>query len=503
MTKYLAIDLGAESGRVMLGELSGGQLRLRELHRFANAPVKAKGTLRWDVIRLWNEIQVGLRAASTHAPIRSLACDSWGVDYVLLDRSDSLLGLPYTYRDPRTASVFAEVHKQLGPSNLYAATGIGSYSINTLYQLVAEVRSGARALGAADRLLLIADYFNWMMSGVSRAETTLASTTQCWDAKRRRWAWPLLKRLSIPSRIFPRTIEPGSVLGGLLPEVAARAGLQRTAKGTTAAAAQVVATCSHDTACAVVATASAGRNWAYLSSGTWSLLGVELPRPIVTEAARIANFTNEAGFAGTTRFLKCLVGLWILQECRRDWRGAPVDYSRIVTLARTAQPLRSLIRPDDPRFATPGAMTKKIQTYCRETNQPIPATRAAVSRCIFESLALLYKMEIDTLESLTGRTISTLHIVGGGSQNPLLNQLTANAIGRRVVAGPVEATAAGNILVQAIAMGDLPGIAAARTVMRRSFTLKTFEPSASARSVDSWHRARDAFAALPDGKTTP
>ncbi len=483
----------------MIGTLKAGRLRMKELHRFSNGPLKVKGTLRWDVIRLWSEIQIGLYEGSRHAPIRSIACDSWGVDYVLLKGNDPLLALPYTYRDERTLPAVAAVFKRMTRAQLYAATGIGSYSINTSFQLFDDAKNHARLLRSADRFLLIADYFNWMMTGVSKVEVTLASTTQCWDTRKRTWAWPLIKKLGIPKHIFPKTIEPGGFLGGLIPEVAANTGFDTP----TTSATRVVATCSHDTASAVVAIPATGRNWAYLSSGTWSLIGVELPKPLVNERARIANFTNEAGFAGTTRFLKCLVGLWILQECRREWSATPLAYSRIMTLARSAKPLRSLIRPDDPRFTSTGGMMRKVQAYCRETKQAIPITRGAVARCIFESLALLYRVEIDALESLIGRKISTLHIVGGGSLNTLLNQCTADALGRRVIAGPVEATAAGNILVQAIAMGDLRGLSAARAVMRKSFPIKTYKPTAKARSLTAWKSSLAKFAALPNGRTAP
>ncbi len=488
MSRYIAIDLGAESGRIILGALQSGRLRMRELHRFTNEPIRLRGTLRWDVVRLWAEIQIGLNAASNVGDVRAVACDSWGVDYVLLKGNQPLLALPYTYRDERTFAAFTKVLKKISREEIYAATGIGFGPINTLYQLYDDVQQRPELLRKADRILLIADYINWMMTGQSKAETTLASTSQCWDTRKRTWAWPLLKKLGIPKHIFPKTIEPGTVVGEMLPQVASNTGLVGT---------KVVATCSHDTAAAVAAIPATGKNWAYLSSGTWSLLGVELPKPLVNEKVREANFTNEAGFAGTTRLLKCLVGLWILQECRKEWPKADCDYARIVKLARSATPLRSLIHPGDIRFAKTGRMTSKVQLYCRETNQPVPRTRGAIARCIFESLALLYRTELDGLEKLTGRSISTLHVVGGGCQNALLNQMTADALDRTVIVGPVEATAAGNILVQAAAMGELSGIAAIRSVMRRSFQLKLYKPRTSTKSVGSWREALDRFQDLP------
>lgn len=488
MSRYLAIDLGAESGRVILGALQGGKLRLKELHRFSNQQVRVRGTLRWDVVQLWAEIQVGLHTASKVGDISAIACDSWGVDYVLLKGNQPLLAMPFTYRDERTFASFEKVLKKVSHKDLFAQTGVGSYPINTLFQLCDDVQHRPELLRKADRILLIADYINWMLTGKSKAETTLASTSQCWDTRNRTWAWPLLKKLRIPKHLFPKTIEPGTIIGKILPQVGGNTGLVGT---------KIVATCSHDTAAAVAAIPASGKNWAYLSSGTWSLLGVELPRPLINEDVRAANFTNEAGIAGTTRLLKCLIGLWILQECRREWSKADGDYTRIVKLARSAKPLRSLIHTGDVRFAKMGNMTRKVQSYCRETNQPIPQTHGAIARCIFESLAISYRVELDGLQSLIGRKISTLHIVGGGCQNALLNQMTADALGRTVIAGPVEATAAGNILVQAAAMGQLSGIAAIRGVMRRSFTLKSYNPNSSTKSVQSWREALDRFQDLP------
>lgn len=488
MSRYLAIDLGAESGRVILGTLHAGRLKTRELHRFTNEPVHVSGSLHWDVVRIFREIRIGLRMGSKHAPIKSVACDSWGVDYVLLNGNDLLLSLPYTYRDKRTFDAFEKVLKKLSRAEIFAGTGIGFVPINTIYQLFDDVERRPRILQKADRILLIGDYFTWLLSGKARGEQTLVSTSQCWNTRTCAWAWPILKKLGIPKHIFPKTIAPATRMGMLLPDIARDAGLAGT---------QVIATCAHDTAAAVAAIPASGKNWAYLSSGTWSLLGVELPKPIVNDAVLAANFTNEAGFGGTTRLLKCLVGLWILQECRREWPKQDADYSRIERLARQTPALRSLIRPDDVRFAKPGDMTRKVQSYCRETKQPIPKSHGAIARCIFDSLALLYRTELDGLEKLTERKITTLHIVGGGSQNALLNQLTADALGRKVVAGPVEATAAGNILVQAVAMGELSGSAAIRSVMRRSFPLKSYKPRTSRKSVESWRSALEGFRALP------
>ncbi len=484
MARYLAIDLGAESGRVILGTLHAGILQTDELHRFANGPVRRGRSLRWDVGRLFREVRVGLRRAAAHAPIRSVACDSWGVDYVLLKRSGPPLAPPYSYRDERTFAAFARVLGAHDRAAIFAGTGIGFFPINTLYQLADDVEHRPGMLRRASRLLLIGDYMTWLLSGKARGEETLISGSQCWDTRTRAWAWPILRALGIPKHLFPRTVPPGTRMGPLLPAIAQETGLRQT---------QVIATCAHDTAAAVAAIPASGRNWAFLSSGTWSLLGAELPRPLVNSRVLAANFTNETGFGGTTRLLKCLVGLWILQECRREWAPGAADYARIVRLACRAPALCSLIRPDDLRFAKAGDMTRKVQAYCRETGQPIPRSHGAIARCIFESLALLYGEELRGLERLTKRKIRVLHIVGGGSQNALLNQLTADALQRRVVAGPVEATAAGNILVQAIAMKELAGLAELRAVVRRSFALTEFHP----RPGKAWQAAHARFALLP------
>lgn len=487
MSRHIAIDLGAESGRVILGTLERGRLRMREVHRFPNGAVSADGTLRWDILRLLREVRLGLAKASRLGPADSLACDSWGVDYALLRGEGPPLSLPYTYRDERTFRSFAETGRAVPPRAAFLATGIASLSINTLYQLADDARRRPELLRLADRFLLIGDTVTWFLSGSDKAEETLVSGSQLWDARRRRWAWPLIAKAGIPRRLFPKVVAPGTRLGKLRPELARETGLRRT---------EVVATCAHDTAAAVAAVPAArGKDWAYLSSGTWSLLGVELDKPKVDAAALRAGFTNEAGYAGTTRFLKNLVGLWVLQECRREWaeKGEVSDYGEITRLAGKARPLRSLLRLDDPRFLRRGGMVARVRAYCRETGQPAPRTHGEVARCILESLALLYRLELDALGKLTGRTLRTLHIVGGGSRNALLNQAAADATGRVVVAGPVEATAAGNILVQAAALRRVRGLAGIREVVRASFPVATFQP----RPSPAWEAALRRFRLLP------
>jgi rhamnulokinase len=460
---------------------------MTEVHRFSNGAIKSKNTLRWDFPRLIKEIEIGLQKAAKLGPVKSIGCDSWGVDYVLINRAGEVMDLPYCYRDERTDATFKTIQKKHSSQKIFDATGIGSLSINTLYQLYADLKNRPQVLKNADKFLLIGDAVSWKLTGKICAEETLISGSQCWDTSKNMWAWPLIEKLNIPKHIFPETIQPGKVIAQLSPSVEKKTKLKNV---------KVVAVCAHDTASAVAAVpAPKGKNWAYLSSGTWSLLGVELNKPLINEAVRKANFTNEIGYDRTTRFLKCLVGLWILQECRREWvkTDKHLDYSSITQQAHASIELRSLIRPDDSRFAKVGSMVKKVQDYCRETKQPVPRTIGEITRCILDSLALLYRDELDGVEKLTGRKIKQLHIVGGGCRNDVLNQATANATGRLIVTGPVEATAMGNILVQAIAMKELKNIDALRKVVRRSHQFKTFKPKSS----PAWAKAYTLFKKLP------
>ena len=487
MSHYLAIDLGAESGRVIRGSLLAGKLSMTEIHRFSNGAIKHKGTLRWNFPLLIKEIEKGLQKAAKLGPVKSIGCDSWGVDYVLINRPGEVIDLPYCYRDERTDATFAAIQKKLSPQKIFGATGIGSLSINTLYQLYADLKTRPKVLKNADKFLLIGDAVSWKLTGKILAEETLISGSQCWDTAKNQWSWPLIEKLNIPKHIFPQTIQPGKVIAKLSPALEKKTKLKNV---------QVVAVCAHDTASAVAAVpAPKGNDWAYLSSGTWSLLGVELNKPLINDAVRRANFTNEIGFNRTTRFLKCLVGLWILQECRREWikTDNKLDYTSITKQADISPELRSVIRPDDSRFAKVGGMVKKVQDYCRETKQPVPQTVGEITRCILDSLALLYRDELDGVEKLTRRKIKQLHIVGGGCRNDVLNQATANATGRLIIAGPVEATAMGNILVQAIATKELKNIQEVRKVVRRSNQFKTFKP----KSATTWTKAYTLFKKLP------
>jgi rhamnulokinase len=486
--RYIACDLGAESGRVMLGTLAGGRVTLAEVHRFPSAVVRMppNGSLRWDVLAIFAELTIGLRkVGKLGVAVDGISVDSWGVDYAVIGGHHPVLWPPFQYRDPRTTAPYTRLRRDVGEEVIFGATGIQFMPINTLYQLAADVDSCGGLLERADVFLTIGDYFNYLFSGVPCVDESLASTTQVYDPRSRQWSKELIERCGLPAHLFPRIVPPGTVLGPLLPDQATQAGVSPT----------VVASCSHDTGAAVAAVPmTGGDDWAYLSSGTWSLLGVELPAPLINDHARRLNFTNEAGFGGTTRFLKNIVGLWVLQELRRSWAadGIELDYGALTEQARAAEPFRSLIRPDDERFGSPGGMPAKVADFCRETAQPVPETPGQFARCVLESLALLYGATLDDLESVTGRKVARIHVVGGGSRSDLLNAFTAEATGRAVIAGPVEASAIGNVLVQAVALGHVASIAEVRAIVRASVETPVFQPTGDAR----WTAARARFAAI-------
>lgn len=487
---YLGIDLGAESGRVMAGVWNGKQLRLEEVHRFPNGGVFLAETLRWDVLRLWSEIQTGLGLAAKKygGAIVSVGADTWGVDFVLLTRAGELLGLPYHYRDARTRGALELAFQTVPRAELYAQTGLQFMELNTLYQLLALHRQHPDLLAAAQDFLFMPDFLHYCLCGARVAEYTIASTSQCLHPVRRDWNRELLAKFGLPARIFPPIVPPGTNLGTVRASLAERTGLKHVS---------VVAPPAHDTASAVagVPTAHTGRaNWAYLSSGTWSLLGVELAAPVLTARALELNITNEGGVDGTIRLLKNIIGLWLIQQCKRafDTAGRNFDYAELTRLAAAAEPLRSLVNPDDPRFLNPPDMPKAIRDFCRETGQPVPETEGQIIRCATESLALRYGVVFRQLQELTGQPLEVLHIVGGGSRNDLLNQLTANACGCPVLTGPIEATVMGNILTQVRARGELKSLADMRAVVRASTDIGRFEPKAD----DAWADAAGRFAAL-------
>jgi rhamnulokinase len=467
-THYLAVDLGAERGRVMLGTLEEGRVSLEEIHRFPNRVLTVNGHLHWDLAHLEKEIFAGVeKAAGRNVPISGISANSWGVDYVLLDAKGKALGQPYCYRDARTADSPARLFKKLPFADIYQETGIQFMAINTLFHFEAQQHGDPAVFSGADHFLNIADYFNARLSGVEAAEQSLASTTQLYNPKLHTWSDKLISTLGLKKSLFPKIVPSGTMLGPVTGELKSLPSLAQT---------RIVATCSHDTGAAVAAVPAHSDNWAYLSSGTWSLLGAELSAPIVTAAAREAGFTNEVGFGGTIRFLKNIAGLWVLQECRRTWEaaGQPFTYEELARLGVENGPARAHISLEDTRFLSPGDMPGKIVSFCRETAQPEPTTPGQFVRTILESLALTYAQTLRQLEGLVGHKFEKLHIVGGGSKSHLLNQLTADATGIAVVTGPVEATAAGNILIQALALGHLESAGHLRRIVENSFSTQTF-----------------------------
>ncbi|WP_240809831.1 rhamnulokinase family protein [Actinomadura sp. WMMA1423] len=455
---FAAVDLGASSGRVMAGRVGPGTLALEEVRRFPNRPVRVNGTLHWDVLSLYGNVLDGLRAAPSG--LASVGIDSWAVDYGLLDAEGRLLGNPVHYRDGRTDGVMERVRAELGDDLLYRTSGLQFLPFNTIYQLAAD------DLSRAATLLLIPDLLAYWLTGEAGAERTNASTTGLLDVRDGTWSQELLDRLDLPAKILPPLREPGSVIGALRPDVVAETGhggLQVTAVG------------SHDTASAVAAVPAATERFGYISCGTWSLVGVELDAPVLTEESREANFTNEGGVDGTVRYLRNVMGLWLLQESLRTW-GNP-DLPALLAEAARLPGLRSLIDPDDPEFLPPGDMPARIAAHCRRRGFPEPASRAETVRCVVDSLALAHRVTLRQASRLSGREIEVVHLVGGGSRNDLLCRLTADASGLPVVAGPVEATALGNVLTQARARGAVAGLAEARALVAATQDLRRYEPS--------------------------
>jgi rhamnulokinase len=477
---YLACDLGAESGRVMLGSLDNDRLVLEEIHRFPNVPIKAGASLHWDVRRLFDEVKVGLRKASERrVPIAGISTDSWGVDYLLLDEQASVMSPTFHYRDPRTQAGVDAMFARVGWEKIFGETGIQFMPLNTIFQLAAEPPERLRQ---TRQIIGIGDGINFLLSGVARSEVSLASTYQLYNPVARTWSDSLLEAIGVSVSQFPAIVPSGTRLGPLHPSIAAETGL-----GTV----EVIASCSHDTGAAVAAVPGEGKGWAYLSSGTWSLMGVEWPTPVISPASRELNFTNEIGFGNTVRLLKNLSGLWLVQECRREWarEGTDLDYSTLTRLASEAPAFRSFVNPADSCFLAPDGMPSRVAEWCRQTGQPVPSSPGEFVRCALESLALLYRRTLRQIEQLTGSRVERLHVVGGGSRNALLNQFTANALEIPVLAGPVEATAAGNILVQAIALGHLPSLAAARSIVRQSMEVTRIEPQ----DAEAWRAAGERF----------
>lgn len=462
----------------MLGHLTGDRLALTSVHRFANTPLRVDGTLRWDVDDSWRQMRHALTL--TPEPLTSVGVDTWGCDYALLDAHGALVELPYHYRDHRTDGVMDCLLARLDRAQVYETTGVQFLPFNTLFQLAAAADVRPSALERATAFLTIPDFVNYRLTGRIANEYTNATTTQCVDARRRAWAAPLIEALGLPRHIFGEIIEPGTVLGPMRETAGGHEGVP------------VVAPACHDTGSAVAAVAT-GSDTAFLSSGTWSLLGAEVPAPVITARSAALNFTNEGGVCGTTRLLKNIGGLWLLQACRRDWAAEGVDlsYETLAAGAEAAPAFGAMIDPDHSSFMNPDHMPRAIAAYCRATSQRVPETPAHVARAIFESLALTYRMVIEWLEEVSGLSIRQVRVIGGGARNRLLNQLTADVTGRAVLAGPVEATALGNIAMQMLATGHVPSLAVARDLIEQSFPPARYEPTRTDRWDAQYARFRD------------
>lgn len=491
--KILAIDLGAESGRGLIGAFDGERITLEVVHRFPNGGVPTLDTLHWDVLGLWREMLTSLRKAEAeHGPLASVGVDTWGVDFAFLGRDGALLGNPRHYRDPHTETIMDAAFAKVSRAEIFRQTGIQFMRFNTLFQILALMRDRSPLLDLAETMLFIPDLFHYWMTGIKVNEYTDASTSQMIDPGTRTWARDLIRKFAIPERILGTLVQPGTVLGPLRPSVAASAGVTSI---------PVIAPATHDTAAAVAAVPAEGDSWAYISSGTWSLMGVETRTPQTDERTLRVNFTNEGGVGGTIRLLKNIMGLWLVQECRRAWERAGVtyDYSALMKMAESATPFVSIVNPDDQAFMLPTSMPTAIAEFCRRTGQPAPEEPGQVIRCALESLALRYRWVLERLEELVGKKLKTIHIVGGGCQNTLLCQLAADACDRQVVAGPVEATAVGNVLVQAIGLGSLGSLADGRAVVRRSFEVRSYEP----RQHDRWAEPYQRFLQMIGSQTNP
>jgi rhamnulokinase len=497
---FLAFDLGAESGRAMLGRFDGERIRLSEIHRFPNGAVRLPDGLHWDALRLWGEIKQGLiLAAQEHgADLAGVGLDTWGVDFGLLGRDGALISNPYHYRDSRTDGMIAEACRRTSRQEMFEQTGIQFIQLNSLYQLLSMVLQRSPALDIAETFLMMPDLFNYWLTGRKVCEFTIATTSQCYDPRlsppvwggvRGGWARPLLEKLDIPTHIFPEIVPPGAILGELSSAVAGEVGINRL---------PVIAPGGHDTALAVAAIPAEDSDFVYISSGTWSLMGTELLEPVINEQSLAAGFTNEGGVAGTFRFLKNIAGLWLVQECRRAWasEGDAFSYAELSQVAAEATPLRSIVDPDDDEFLKPGDMPARIRAFCQQTGQPAPESKGAVVRCALESLALKYRWVLERLEETLGRRLEPIHVVGGGTQNRLLNQFTADATGRLVVTGPVEATAAGNVMMQAMALGHIGSLEEGRRIVRNSFDVTIYEPTGGS----AWDEAYDRLLAVIESR---
>lgn len=479
----LSYDLGASSGRALLGRLTDHLIEVEEIHRFPNDPVQAAGRLHWDILRLLHEIKQGLlKVKHRGVRLQSMAIDSWAVDYGLLDKNGELLGNPYHYRDPHTDGVMAQLFQSVPPEELFGRTGIQFLPFNTIFQLYALKKADSPLLKEADRFLMIPELLRYFLTGEMVGEFTNATTTQLYNPRDNRWDGKLLEWLDLPASLFGPVVQPGTPVGQLSSHVQQELGLGGI---------PVIAVAEHDTGSAVAAVPALERSFAYLSCGTWSLMGTEVDRPVISELSQQLKFSNEGGVYGTYRLLKNIMGLWVLQECRRQWEREGVTYTfpDLIRLTEGAPAFAAFIDPDDERFLPPGDMPQRIREYCRETGQPVPSEPGALVRCILESLALKYRYVLKQTELLSGKQFNGLHMVGGGIQNSLLCQWTANALGKPVWAGPAEGSAIGNLVVQWIARGEFSDIWEARKAIHISFPVTTYEP----KQQEDWKDAYGTF----------
>ena len=485
--KMLAIDLGASSGRGIVGSFDGKKLTLRENHRFSNDPVITNGRMYWDILRIFHEIKQSITKTVLEGDnVRSIGIDTWGVDYALMDRFGRMLANPTHYRDVRTNGIADYVAKTLPLETLYDRAGIQCLNFNTIFQLAADLRDDPHVFDNVERMLNIPDLLNYFLTGNMANEYTILSTGALLDAAKRDYAFDLTDKLGIPRKLFGEVVQPGYKVGKLLPQV-----LEETGRTD----ADVITVASHDTASAVIAVPTQEEDFIYISSGTWSLMGTELKSPLINEKSRALNLTNEGGAMGTIRFLKNIMGLWLIQESRRQWRreGHEYSFAQMEAWAKECTPLRSLIDPDDASFGVPGNMPERVREFCRRTGQPVPETVGEVVRCIYESLALKYRKTAESIEDLMGRKAKVIHVVGGGTKDRFLSQMTADACGIPVAAGPEEATAIGNLMMQAIAAGEVANLSEARQVVADSFELKRYEPCAER---ELWDEAYERFCKL-------
>ncbi len=487
--KVLAIDFGASSGRAVIGRFDGERIALEEIHRFANEPVTLGGTMYWDFLRLFHEVKQSLIKAKQYGKVDSLGVDTWGVDFGLIDENGRLLDNPVHYRDSRTQGMLAEAFSLIPKESLYAVTGNQFMEINTAFQLMAVQKNRPDLLERADKLLMMPNLFTFFLTGEKITEQSIASTTQLYDQSGKCWAYRVAERLGIRESLFTNILPAGTKIGTLSHDIMKELDIPDM---------DVIAVCGHDTQSAMAAVPAQNSDFAFLSCGTWSLFGTELDGPLTDYPACENCFTNETGFGGKTSFLKNIVGLWLLQETRRRWacEGREVSFEDMEKMAVEAEPFLCFIDPDDPRFVPAGDIPDRVRRFCAESGQPVPETDGQVLRCIYESLALKYRQALEGLEKCTGRHFDAIHMIGGGIRDRLLCKMTANACKRRVIAGPVEATALGNIAVQLIASGDIADLSQARQVIASSENVEVFEPE----SPMQWDKAYEDIKLIFGGK---